>query len=225
MRILIVEDSVPLAELLRVGLGKLGHAVDVTHDGPAGLAWARLNPVDLLVLDLMLPGRDGLSVLTELRRLGKTLPVLILSARDAVQDRVQGLHAGADDYLVKPFAFDELVARIDALGRRLRGQPAGGLQVGDLRIDTRARQVLRAGRKLELRRREYMLLTYLVARKGEIVTPIEIEDQLYAGPDLPASNSVASAVCALREELERGGLPRLIHTRRGLGYVFEEAPA
>jgi two-component system copper resistance phosphate regulon response regulator CusR len=229
MRILIVEDSAPLAELLRSGLRKLGHAVDAVHDGKAGLSYARLNPFDLLVLDIMLPGRDGLSVLAELRRIGKALPVLILSARDAVDDRVLGLRAGADDYLVKPFAFEELVARIEALGRRVRvtaegATSPGALRIGDLEIDTRARQVSRAGQRLDLRRREYMLLTYLAARKGETVTPIEIEDQLYAEPELPASNVVASAICALRDKLERGGLPRLIHTRRGLGYVFDEHP-
>lgn len=225
MRVLLVEDDPHTAAFIGKGLREDGHTVEHAGDGRTGLFLATTETFDAIVLDRMLPALDGLVLLQTLRGAGNRTPLLLLTALGEVDHRVEGLRAGADDYLVKPFAFDELVARIDALGRRLRGQPAGGLQVGDLRIDTRARQVLRAGRKLELRRREYMLLTYLVARKGEIVTPIEIEDQLYAGPDLPASNSVASAVCALREELERGGLPRLIHTRRGLGYVFEEAPA
>src|SRR5262245_36041652 len=150
MRILLVEDSVRLSRSLQSGLGRLGHAVDVVHDGKQGLSYARLNPYDLLVLDVMLPGLDGLSLLRELRALGREVRVLLLTARDAVSDRVSGLRAGADDYLVKPFAFEELVARVDALGRRSRegGQPF--TQVGALRIDTTARTVHCGGRELVL---------------------------------------------------------------------------
>lgn len=224
MRLLIVEDSQSLARSLQTGMRKLGHAVDVVHDGPRGLSYARLNPYDLVILDILLPGLDGLSVLRELREQGVTTHVLLLTARDSVPDRVSGLHAGADDYLVKPFAFEELVARVEALGRRVRGPSTPRLQVGDLCVDTSARVVTRGGRPLHLSRREYALLAYLASRPGETVTPIEIEDHVYDEDSLPNSNAVASAICALRDKLEDGGAARLIHTRRGLGYVLAESP-
>ena len=222
MRILLVEDSIRLAQSVQAGLRKLGHAVDVVHDGPKGLSYARCNPYDLLVLDIMLPGLDGLSLLDTLRREGVTTHVLLLTARDGVEDRVEGLRRGADDYLVKPFAFEELAARVDALGRRVRGPALPVIEVGDLEIDTAARLVRRDGCSLELSRREYALLAYLGTRPGEIVSRIEIEDHLYDEDTLPSSNVVASTICALREKLEAGGGSRLIHTRRGLGYVLAE---
>jgi len=224
MRILLVEDSKSLARSVQTGLRKLGHAVDAVHDGPRGLSYARLNPYDLVILDILLPGLDGLGVLRELRRQLVTVHVLLLTARDAVADRVAGLQAGADDYLVKPFAFEELVARVEALGRRVRGPAVPVLELGDLRVDTAARVVTRGGRPLHLSRREYALLAYLASRPGETVTPIEIEDHVYDEDSLPNSNAVATAICALRDKLESGGAPRLIHTRRGLGYVLAEAP-
>jgi DNA-binding response OmpR family regulator len=218
MRILLVEDSVRLSRSLQSGLGRLGHAVDVVHDGKQGLSYARLNPYDLLVLDVMLPGLDGLSLLRELRGLGRDVRVLLLTARDAVADRVAGLRAGADDYLVKPFAFDELVARVDALGRRARegGHPV--TRVGALRIDTAARTVHCGERELVLSRREYQLLSCLAQRPGEIVSRTEIEDRLYGEDDFPASNVVASTVSGLRAKLAQAGAGGLIQTRRGLGY-------
>jgi DNA-binding response OmpR family regulator len=225
MRILIVEDSKRLAQAVQAGLRRLGHAVDVVHEGTRGLSYARLNPYDLLILDILLPGLDGLAVLRELRRCGVGTHVLLLTARDAVEDRVTGLQAGADDYLVKPFAFEELAARIDALGRRVRGPATPLVELGDLCIDTAARVVKRGERRLELTRREYALLKYLASRPGEIVSQIEIEDQLYDEDTLPNSNVVASTICSLREKLEVEGGSRLIHTRRGFGYVLEEAPA
>ena len=225
MRILIVEDSKRLAQSVQAGLRRLGHAVDVVHEGTRGLSYARLNPYDLLILDILLPGLDGLAVLRELRRAGVGTHVLLLTARDAVEDRVTGLQAGADDYLVKPFAFEELAARIDALGRRVRGPATPLVELGDLSIDTAARVVKRGERRLDLTRREYALLKYLASRPGEVVSQIEIEDQLYDEDTLPNSNVVASTICSLREKLEVEGGSRLIHTRRGFGYVLEEAPA
>ncbi len=223
MRILLVEDSIRLAQSVRTGLRKLGHAVDVVHEGLKGLSYARLNPYDLLILDIMLPGMDGLSILGELRADGDDTHVLLLTAKDAVEDRVGGLQRGADDYLVKPFAFEELAARVDALGRRVRGQATPVVCVGDLEIDTAARLVRRGERGLDLSRREYSLLKYLASRRGEIVSRIEIEDHLYDEETLPLSNVVASTICALRDKLESEGESRLIHTRRGLGYVLAEA--
>jgi len=225
MRILLVEDSKRLAQSVQAGLRRLGHAVDVVHDGTRGLSYARLNPYDLVILDILLPGMDGLAVLRELRQGGVATHVLLLTARDAVEDRVTGLQAGADDYVVKPFAFEELAARIDALGRRVRGPATPRLELGDLSIDTSARVVRRGERRLELTRREYALLKYLASRAGEVVSQIEIEDQLYDEDTLPNSNVVASTICTLREKLEHAGASRLIHTRRGFGYVLAEVPA
>ena len=222
MRILYVEDSERLARSVQTGLRRLGHAVDVVHEGVRGLSYARHNPYDLLILDIMLPGMDGLSILDELRRGGQDTHVLLLTAKDTVEDRVTGLKTGADDYLVKPFAFEELAARVDALGRRVRGPATPRLEIGNLIIDTSARIVKRGERALDLSRREYSLLKYLASRKGEIVSRIEIEDQLYDEDTLPLSNVVASTVCGLREKLEHEGETRLIHTRRGMGYVLAE---
>ena len=224
MRSLRVEDSQRLARSVQAGLRKLGHAVDVVHEGPKGLSYARLNPYDLVILDIMLPGLDGLSVLDALRHDGIDTHVIMLTAKDAVEDRVRGLKTGADDYLVKPFAFEELAARVDALGRRVRGPSTPVVEIGTLAIDTSARQVTRGERSLDLSRREYSLLKYLASRPGETVSRIEIEDHLYDEDTLPLSNVVASTICALRDKLESAGEGRLIHTRRGLGYVLSETP-
>jgi len=225
MRILLVEDSERLAGSIRAGLRRLGHAVDVVHEGPRGLSYARNNPYELLVLDILLPGMTGLEILRQLREDGADTPVLLLTAKDTVEDRVDGLKAGADDYLVKPFAFEELAARVEALGRRVQGRATPRLEVADLVIETAGRRVERAGRELDLSRREYALLEYLASRRGETVSRIEIEDHLYDEQTLPMSNVVASTICALRDKLEADGAPRLIHTRRGLGYVLQEPDA
>ena len=224
MRILLVEDSQRLAQSVQTGLHKLGHAVDVVHEGPRGLSYALHNPYDVVVLDIMLPGMDGLSVLRGMRSSGNDTHVLLLTAKDTVADRVDGLRTGADDYLVKPFAFEELAARLDALNRRVRGPATPTVTVGDLVYDRSARTVTRGGRILDLSRREFSLLGYLVERAGETVSRIEIEDHLYDEDTLPMSNVVASTICALRDKLEADGGDRLIHTRRGLGYVLGETP-
>ena len=218
MRLLVVEDSRRLRESLRVGLRRSGFSVDTAADGRTALSRATTEPYDAIVLDLLLPGLDGLNVLRELRARGIGTDVLILSARDAVADRVTGLELGADDYLVKPFAFAELVARLQALMRRRYAVKATAICVGDLSIDTAKRQVRRGEALLDLTAREYMLLNLLAMRRGETVSRIEIEDKLYGIERFPNSNVVASTISILRGKL---GPPPLIHTRRRLGYMMD----
>ncbi len=225
MRILIVEDSVRLQRSLSSALRKTGYAVDVAGDGEEGLWLAGSHDYDVIILDIMLPKRDGLSVLAELRRRGQIVHVLLLTARDTILDRVEGLQAGADDYLVKPFALEELLARVQALGRRTYGTKQPRLQVGALEIDTLARCARRAGQTVDLTAREYLLLEYLSRRRGEVVSRAEIEAHIYDEQVDPMSNVVDSAICSLRKKISSAGEPPLIHTRRGLGYVLEAAVA
>lgn len=180
---------------------------------------------DLVILDVMLPRRDGLSVLAELRAKGNQVHVLLLTARDTVADRVQGLRAGADDYLVKPFALDELLARVEALCRRAYGSKRSGVTIGDLEIDTTAKVVRRGGQAVDLTAREYQLLEYLARREGHVVSRTEIEDHIYDGNVDPISNVVDSAICALRKKLRTENSAPLIHTRRGQGYVLADIAA
>ncbi len=221
MRILVVEDSPRLQRTLGTALRKSGYAVDLASDGEEGLWLAQEHAYDAIVLDVMLPKRDGLSMLAELRRAGRTVHVLLLTARDTVNDRVQGLQAGADDYLVKPFALEELLARVQALCRRAYGTKQPRLTIADLEIDPLARAVQRAGLAIELTAREYLLLEYLAHRQGEVVSRPEIEEHIYDGQVDPMSNVVDSAICGLRKKLGVAGAAALIHTRRGLGYVLE----
>ncbi len=223
MRVLIVEDSETLRESLRVGLSREGFAVDVAGDGKLGLSYARNNPYDVLVLDLLLPELDGLSVLSGLRQKEDRPHVLVLTARDRVEDRVLGLNAGADDYLVKPFAFDELLARVHALIRRRYAERSPTVSVGELVIDLVARKAAYRGNALELTVREYALLEYLALRRGRTISREEIEDHIYGVNNLPSSNAVDSAVCILRSKLGPEGKD-LIRTKRGRGYVLHEAP-
>jgi two-component system copper resistance phosphate regulon response regulator CusR len=220
MRILVVEDSEPLRESLQVGLAREGFAVDAAADGEAGLDLARNNPYDVLVLDLLLPKLDGLSLLARLREKPDRPHVLVLTARDRIEDRVQGLNEGADDYLVKPFAFDELLARIHALVRRRYAERSRTIRVGALELDLVAKKATHAGAVLELTAREYALLEYLTLRRGQIVGREEIEDHVYGVHKLPASNAVDSTVCLLRAKLGPPGKD-LIRTLRGRGYVLE----
>ncbi len=221
MRVLIVEDSEPLRESLRSGLTREGFAVDVAGDGELGLDYARNNRYDVLVLDLMLPKLDGMSLLAQLREKPDRPHVLVLTARDRLEDRVHGLNEGADDYLVKPFAFDELLARIHALVRRRYGERSPAVNVGELVVDTVARKATYRENVLDLSAREYALLEYLALRKGHTVTREEIEDHIYGVNKLPSSNAVDSAICILRSKLGPDGKV-LIRTRRGQGYVLEE---
>lgn len=225
MRVLLVEDSERLQNSIATGLRKSGYAVDVSGDGEEGLWYASQNDYDVIVLDLMLPKLDGLSLLRRLREGGKDTHVLILTARDTVEDRVLGLRTGSDDYLVKPFAFDELLARVEALARRSHGVKDPVLRVAGIEIDTGRRIVRKGTATLELPPREFALLEYLVMRKGRVVTRSEIERHIYDDQAEPMSNVVDAAVYSLRRKIDTPGGPSLIQTRRGVGYVLapEEA--
>jgi DNA-binding response OmpR family regulator len=223
MRLLIVEDSPRLQRTLGTALRKSGYAVDVAGDGEEGLWLAESHDYDAIVLDVMLPKRDGLSVLAELRRKGRATHVLLLTARDTVADRVQGLRTGADDYLVKPFALEELLARVEALCRRAYGTKRPSLLIADLEIDPLARTARRGGRLIELTAREFLLLEYLARREAEVVSRSDIEEHIYDGQVDPMSNVVDSAICILRRKLAVApAAAALIHTRRGHGYVLDE---
>lgn len=221
MRILVVEDSDTLRESLRAGLSHEGFAVDVAEDGELGLSYARNNPYDVLVLDLLLPKLDGWTVLERLREKDDRPHVLVLTARDRVEDRVKGLNLGADDYLVKPFAFAELLARVHALVRRRYEERTPEIRVGDLMIDLVGRKAVHGGEELDLTAREYGLLEYLALRRGQTVTREEIEDHIYGVNKLPSSNAVDSTICFLRAKLGEDG-KHMIRTRRGQGYSLEE---
>ena len=221
MRILLIEDSPRLQRSLGDGLRKAGYAVDVVGDGREGLGWAQASDYDLIVLDLMLPGLDGLALLKKLRQAGKETHVLILTAKDTVEDRVRGLQTGADDYLVKPFAFDELLARVQALLRRRHGRKNPLIRIRHLEIDTSARAVVVAGDAVSLAPREYALLEYLARRQGAVVSRADIERHIYDGTAELMSNVVDSAICALRKKIDIPGEPSLVQTRRGMGYVLQ----
>ena len=220
MRILLVEDSHKLVRTLRTGLASSGYDVGTAEDGETGLRMAVSGTWDVVILDLMLPSIPGLEVLRRMRAAGCEAHVLILTALGAVEDRVRGLQAGADDYLGKPFSFDELLARVQALGRRKFGQKSPVIRIGDLEVDTVGRTVRRQGAVVSLTHREYRLLELLALRGGETVSRMEIEEHLYGSRSLPLSNVVDSAVCNIRSKLREHGEAPLIHTRPRLGYVL-----
>ena len=220
MRVLVVEDYAPLRKALVKGLREAGFAVDVAGDGQEGLWHAQSGEHDLVILDLMLPKMDGLTILERLRTSGSRTHVLILTAKDAVEDRVKGLNLGADDYLVKPFAFEELLARVQALIRRRYDAKDPVVRVEDLEIDTVARVAHRAGGRIELTAREYALLEFLALRAGQVVTRTDIWEHVYEFDSSAQSNVVDVYVGYLRKKIERPGLHKLIHTRRGHGYVL-----
>jgi DNA-binding response OmpR family regulator len=223
MRVLIVEDYAPLRKALAQGLQEAGLAVDAAVDGEEGLWYAESGTYDVIVLDLMLPGLDGLTLLKRLRKAGSATHVLILTAKDTLDDRVTGLNLGADDYLVKPFAFEELLARVRALIRRKYEAKSPVIRVADLEIDTGCRMASRAGEPIELTAHEYALLEFLAMRAGRIVTRTDIWEHVYAFHSSPESNVVDVYIGYLRKKIERKGLPRLIHTRRGQGYLLGES--
>ena len=226
MRLLVVEDSDRLRESLAIGLRDGGFAVDTTGDGREGLRLAVAQLYDVIVLDLMLPGIDGLTLLNTLRRKGIDSSVLILTAKDAICDRVQCLREGADDYLVKPFAFDELLARVQGLVRRQFGHKNATCGVGDVKIDLVARSATRAGKRLELTAREFAVLECLVLQRGRIVTRTQIERCIYDENAEVMSNVVDAAIYGLRRKLDRpGAAGSLICTRRGMGYEIEAQEA
>lgn len=225
MKLLVIDDEVKLAEYLRKGLTEEGYVVDVAHNGIDGLHLAMEGDYDLLVLDGMLPGIDGLGLLAALRQ-SKQTPVLMLTARIRVEDRVKGLQGGADDYLVKPFAFSELVARIQVLLRRARParEPDGATVLGlsDLEMDLLRRKATRAGRRLDLTAKEFTLLALLLRRQGEVLSRTEIAEQVWDINFDSATNVIDVAVRRLRGKLDAPFERTLLHTVRGMGYVLEE---
>ena len=224
MRVLVVEDDESIASFISRGLAEAGFAVDVAQTGREGLMKAQAQEYDAAVLDLMLPELDGLSVVAELRRAGVRTPVLILTARRSVEDRVRGLEIGADDYLVKPFAFPELLARVQALIRRAHGTPdAVELIVGDLRLHRLTRRVDRGGQDIDLRPREFALLELLMRNPGRVVSKTMILSHVWGYDFDPGSNVVDVLVFRLRDKIDRGFSPPLLHTVRGVGYVLKVA--
>ncbi len=221
MRILLVEDYTPLRESVAQALEEAGFAVDASGDGEEGLWHARSGAHDAIVLDIGLPKRDGITLLKQLREAGRRTPVLLLTAKDTVADRVAGLDHGADDYLVKPFALEELLARVRALVRRKYDTKDPILRVQDLEVNTARHLVHRGGEKILLTAREYTLLEFLAHRAGEVVSRTDIWEHVYDFQSAVESNVVDVYIGYLRKKIERPGRPRLIHTRRGQGYVLE----
>ena len=224
MRLLVVEDYRPLQQSLAKGLREAGFAVDTTRDGKEGLWYATSNEYDVIILDLMLPGMDGLEILRKIRTQGKKSHVLILTAKDTVQDRVTGLDLGADDYMVKPFAFDELMARVRALLRRSYRQKNPSIKIKDLRLDLTTQKVWRGREEILLTPREYVLLEYLAMCAGQMVSRSDIWEHVYEFSSSASSNVVDVYIGYLRKKIEREGKPALIHTVRGRGYLLEETP-
>jgi heavy metal response regulator len=218
MRILIVEDEKKLAEAVQRGLAEQGYAVDVANDGQLGLDLAQVEPYDLIVLDVMLPGLDGFEISRRLRAARRNMPVLMLTARDAVDDRVAGLDSGADDYLVKPFAFRELHARVRALLRREGQSRDPVLRAGDLELDPVSREVHRAGRPVELTSKEYAILEYFLRNPNRVLTRSQIAEHVWDYDFASMSNVVDVYVGYLRRKLADDHEPRLIRTIRGAGY-------
>ena len=220
MRILVVEDEPSAARMLAKGLREQTYAVDVAGDGEAALYQASLNDYDLIVLDVMLPIKDGFEVCRELRAAGSTIPILMLTARESVQDCIEGLDTGADDYLKKPFDFHELIARVRALLRRGPALYPQLIEIGDLKIDTGAHRVSRAGRHIDLTAKEYALLDYMARRCGEVVTRAEISEHVWDETFDAFSNLIEVYIQRLRKKIDEGHKPRLIRTLRGEGYML-----
>jgi heavy metal response regulator len=221
MRALIIEDDQTIADFVARGLREAGFAVDIAADGDSGLALASEEPYDIAIVDLMLPKRDGLGVIDELRRRGRSTPVLILSARRSVDDRVRGLQAGGDDYLTKPFAFAELLARVQALVRRASRAPEPTtLTVADLTLDLLSRKVTRAGTPIDLRPREFALLEYLMRSANRVVSKTMILSHVWEYNFDPQTNIVDVLVSRLRDKIDRPFERKLLQTVRGVGYVL-----
>lgn len=220
MRILLVEDEPVAAQMLAKGLREQTHAVDVSADGEAALYQASINDYDLVILDIMLPKKDGFEVCRELRAEGLNIPILMLTARDAVGDRVTGLDTGADDYLTKPFDFHELLARVRALSRRGHVISPEIIEIDDLVINTRARMVKRAGRNITLTAKEYAVLEYFARRRDEVIGRIEITERVWDENFDSFSNLVDVYIQRLRRKIDDGHSLKLFRTRRGEGYVL-----
>ncbi len=220
MRILLVEDEPDAATILAKGLREQSHAVDIATDGEAALAQAELNEYDLVILDVMLPRVDGFEVCRRLRAGGSTVAILMLTARDAIEDRIEGLDTGADDYLVKPFDFHELLARVRALMRRGPALRPEIIAVADLKIETRARKISRADNAVELTAKEYALLEYLARRVDEVVTRTDIAEHVWDENFDPFSNLIEVYIQRLRRKIDDNHAVKLIRTKRGEGYML-----
>lgn len=225
MKILVVEDQPRTGDYLRQGLSEAGFVVDLARNGLDGEHAALTNEYDLIVLDIMLPGRDGWQVLRAIRESGQPTPVLFLTARDQVEDRVRGLDAGADDYLVKPFAFSELLARVRTLLRRGKTQEPTILRCADLEVDLLRRRVTRSRQRIELTAKEFALLEFLLRRQGEVLPRVLIASQVWDMNFDSDSNVIEVALRRLRAKIDDPFEPKLIRTVRGMGYVLEEPEA
>ena len=221
MKILIVEDEPKTGDYLKQGLAEAGFVADLARNGPDGLHLALSEDYDLVVLDIMLPGLDGWQVLRELRQAGRHAPVLFLTARDQIEDRVKGLELGADDYLVKPFAFSELLARCRSLLRRGKAKEPETLKAADLELDLMRRRVTRAGRRIDLTAKEFALLELLLRRQGEVLPRSLIASQVWDMNFDSDTNVIEVAMRRLRAKIDDDFEPKLIRTVRGMGYVFE----
>jgi len=222
MRVLVVEDDPGVAAFVRKGLSEASFSVDLAPNGLEGLAWASERPYDLVILDLMLPGKDGLTILRDLREAKVVTPIICLTARDAVDDRVRGLNLGADDYLAKPFSFSELLARIHALLRRGPALTANPVVVDDLTIDLLNRSVQRAGKRIDLSPREFALVEYLGRNVGRVLTRTMILEHVWDMHQDPLTNVVDVHINRLRKKVDIGFRKSLIHTIRGVGYVLRD---
>ncbi len=223
MRLLLVEDDEKIALFIRTGLTEAGFAVDHVINGEDGLHLALTEPYDMAVIDLMLPTVDGLTIIKEMRRQEIDTPVLILSAKRTVDERVKGLQSGGDDYLVKPFAFSELLARVQALMRRSsRGNSPIEFKVADLTLNLHSRKVFRAGRELDLQPLEFSLLEYLMRNAGRVVSKTMIMEHVWDYNFNPQTNVVEARICYLRDKIDKDFGTKLIHTVRGVGYVLKE---
>jgi len=221
MKILVIEDEKKIANLLQKGLREQGYTVDLSHDGNDGLERASAQPYDAIILDIMLPGRDGLSVLRKLRERKVTTPVLVLTARGEVNERVEGLNAGADDYLAKPFAMDELVARLRALMRRVTGENISFYKVADLSMNLVSREVIRGTRKITLTAREFRLLEHLMRSPEQVLTRTQIIERVWEYHFDPGTNLVDVYIQRLRRKVDDGEDVKLIQTVRGVGYAIK----
>ena len=222
MRILVVEDEKKVAGFVKKGLEEESYAVDVAYDGEEAINLLKTYPYDLVILDLMLPKKDGFQVLKEFRESGGDAPVLILTARDSVEDVVKGLDLGADDYLRKPFSFLELLARVRALLRRRKGEPQSVLRVGDLEVNLTDRRVFRGGKEIELTSKEFALLEFLVRNKGRVLTRTMIAEHVWNQSFDSGSNVIDVYINYLRKKIDHGFDKKLIKTIRGVGYMIKD---
>lgn len=223
MRVLLVEDDLRIAAFVSKGLRERAYAVDTANDGEAALYQSAINDYDIIILDVMLPRKDGFVVCDELRQTGTQIPILMLTARDDVDDRIRGLDCGADDYLVKPFDFNELLARIRALLRRKRETRPPRIVVADLEIDTASQRAWRHGNEISLTAKEYALLEYLAREQSRVVGRAEIAEHVWDENFDAFSNLIEVYINRLRSKIDAGFSPHLIHTRRGAGYILESA--